>query len=297
VRVLGPLQCLNIRLGNWRPLDLEDDNSLFSILSLLEMVSDERKPSRAPHPPIVEAIVDIDCVLSPRSKLEDLEMSARDSLREKYPLLQRRFLQQFQIHHQGEVKSKNDIEEGSLDALLFRSADNLQLTQFRRTGFSFNRLAPYHGMNEYFPEIERTWNNYRLIADPLRIGRIGLRMINRIELPLDQSGIVELDSFFKTGPRLPVVEGRSLTFTGFLNQHQIFVKDSGDYADISLAIEGRSEEKISVILDINAFDKRSREELDWEEIEPVLQSLRSLKNQLFFNTLTEECLNLYTCQS
>jgi uncharacterized protein (TIGR04255 family) len=109
-----------------------------------------------PHPPIVEVIVDIDCELPPGVNLADLETSARDSLRDGYPQLQKRLLQQVQIRQQGDAAPEHELRDEGLDTLLFRSADNRQLTQFRRSGYSFNRLAPYEGMDLYLPEIERT---------------------------------------------------------------------------------------------------------------------------------------------
>lgn len=253
--------------------------------------------SRVPHPPIVEAIVDIDCELPPGVKLEDLETPARDSLREQYPQVQKRLLQQFQIRQQGDAAPEHELKDGRLDALLFRSEDNLQLTQFRRSGYSFNRLAPYEGMDAYLPEIERTWGNYCSIAQPLRIRKIGLRMINRIAVPIGANGGLSLDAYLKTGPRLPTVDGRALSFTGFLNQHQILDEGTGHQVNIALAVEGKKENRLILLLDIDTFDVHPRETLEWAEIAPVIQSLRNLKNELFFNILTEQCLNLYTCQS
>lgn len=254
-------------------------------------------PTTEPHPPIVEAIVDIDCELPPGVNLSDLEVSASDSLRDSYPQLQKRLLQQVQIRQQGDAAPEHEFSNGGLDTLLFRSADNRQLTQFRSSGYSFNRLAPYEGMDVYLPEIKRTWENYRTIARPLRIGKIGLRTVNRIALPLNTEGGVELETYLQTGPRLPKVAGRALSFTGFLNQHQIVDQDTGHQANIALAIEGKKEGKLILLLDIDAFDLRPRETLEWTEIVPVINSLRNLKNELFFNTITKECLNLYTCQS
>jgi uncharacterized protein (TIGR04255 family) len=254
-------------------------------------------PTTEPHPPIVEAIVDLDCELPPGMNLADLETSARDSLRDGYPQLQKRLLQQVQIRQQGDAAPEHALSDGELDTLLFRSEDNRQLTQFRRSGYSFNRLAPYEGMDVYLPEIKRTWENYCAIARPLRIGKVGLRTVNRIALPLNAEGGVELETYLKTGPRLPNVPGRALSFTGFLNQHQVVDPGSGHQANIALAIEGKKEGKLILILDIDVFDLRPREHLEWTEIVPVIQSLRNLKNELFFNILTKECLNLYTCQS
>jgi len=260
------------------------------------MIATEPHRFSLPRPPIVEAIVDIDCKLPPDANLASLEGAARDSLKDSYPQLQKRLLQEVKIRQQGDTAPEHELSNG-LAALLFRSADGRQLTQFRRSGYSFNRLAPYDGMDVYLPEIERTWENYRMIARPLRIGKIGLRTINRIALPLDENGGLDLDAYLKTGPRLPSVNNRALSFTGFLNQHQIVDQATGHQANIVMALEGKNEDNLILLLDIDAFEIRSREALQWSEVATVIQTLRDLKNELFFNILTEKCLNLHTSHS
>lgn len=205
-------------------------------------------------------------------------------------------LHQFQIRKQGEAPPEHSVRDEGLDALLFRSEDGKQLTQFRRTGYSFNRLAPYEGMDLYLPEIQRTWENYRSIVDPLRIRKIGLRTINRIALPLGPEGNLELDLYFRTGPQIPKVQERTLTFTGFLNQHQIADVKTGQLANIVLATQEANAGKLTILLDIDAYDARLRESLDWEGIWQSIDSLRSLKNEIFYEIVTDECLKLFSGQ-
>ncbi len=253
----------------------------------------DEEPFQLPFPPIIEAIVDIDCELPAGTSPGDLESAAQESLCKTYPQLQKRMLQQFQIHKQAEKPPEPRLKEG-LDALLFRSEDGKQLTQFRRSGYSFNRLAPYAGMDACLPEIQRTWENYRTIAKPLRIRKIGLRTINRIGLPLNPDGGLDLGRYLSTGPQIPKVDGRDFTFTGFLNQHQIVDKRSGQQANIVLATKEVRDGKLVVLLDIDAYDPRPRESLEWVDVSAVVGSLRDLKNDLFRNIVTKECINLFS---
>lgn len=237
--------------------------------------------------------MDIDCELPPAVKLSDLETVAQESLKDSYPKLEKRMLQHFQIRKQGEEPPEHSMKEG-LDAFLFRSEDGKQLTQFRRLGYAFNRLAPYEGMDTYLPEIQRTWENYCSIAKPLRIRKIGLRTINRIQLPLNPTGDLDLGKYLSTGPQIPKVDGRNFTFTGFLNQHQIADPGTGQQANIILATKEAQGGKLTIILDIDAFDPKPRESLEWAEVGTVLGLLRSLKNDLFRKIVTEECLKLFS---
>jgi uncharacterized protein (TIGR04255 family) len=261
------------------------------------MADVESKPFNLKTSPIVEAILDIDCEFPPGLSLPELEASAQESLRATYPQLQKRVLQQVQIRQQGGGPPEHEVLLGGLDRLLFRSEDGKQLTQFRRGGYSFNRLAPYEGMDAYLGEIQRTWENYCGITQPLRIRKIGLRMINRISLPANAEGGINLHDYLKVGPCLPSIESRDLTFTGFLNQHSLVDKITGHQANLSLATEGGANGNLIVLLDIDVFEFRPLESLDWTKIAPIIHSLRNLKNDLFRNTITKKCLSLFTCQS
>lgn len=201
---------------------------------------------------------------------------------------------QFKIQPEGKSTPAQQVK-ADLEALLFRSDDGRQLTQFRTGGYSFNRLAPYEGLDIYLPEIKRTWENYVAIASPVSLRKIGLRTINRISLPLDEHGRLQLNDYLKTDPRLPQVEGRALSFTGFINQHQLRDEASGQEATLVLASQGHKEGSLILLLDIHASDPSAAriQPDDWDGINTVIQSLRLLKNGLFANTLTEKCLSQF----
>jgi len=105
------------------------------------------------------------------------------------------------------------------------------LTKVRMQGFSFNRLAPYTSLDDYLPEIERTWGLFASIASPVQIRVVRLRYINRILLPLT-NGRVELEDYLKVGPRLP--DEDRLRFAGFLNQYAAVEIDTGHQVNIVL---------------------------------------------------------------
>ena len=253
-------------------------------------------PFRLDHPPIIEAIVDIDCELSPSPTLADLEQAALESLQDRYPKLEKRMFHQYgaKIPKPGEAPSNFSMQNEALDGLLFRSEDGKQLTQFRSGGYSFNRLAPYEGMDRYLPEIERTWENYCRIAQPLRIGKIGLRTMDQIEIPLNPAAPTDLSRYFTLMPHLPKVGRRALAFTGFLHQHQIVDAETGQQVSMTLAHCGFKEEKVVIFMDVDVYDPTPRESMRWEDVAPAIRSLRSLKNEFFLAMVTEECLKLFS---
>lgn len=241
------------------------------------------------NPPIIEAVVDIDCDLPPALDLGTLEAPAREALRDQYPKFRAQFLQEHAIEAPVGTPPKVSVRRG-LQAFQFRHDDERQLVQLRTAGFSFNRLAPYTSLDDYLPEIERTWGAVVRLASPMQVRQIRLRYINRILLPLVE-GHVELDDYLAIGPRLP--EERSLTFVGFLDRHALVETVTGNRVNIILASQPGEATRLPVILDIEAVADTSIEPKDWPAILASIQSLRSLKNLVFRRTLTEQCLTLF----
>ena len=174
-------------------------------------------------PPIVEAVLDIDCDMPPAFDLVALEPSAHDALRQHYPNLRKQFIQEHRFVAPIDGAPKMTSKQG-IQALQFLQDGERQLVQVRVQGFSFNRLAPYVSLDDYLPEMERTWRLFVGFAAPVQVRLVRLRYINRILLPVT-AGRVELDDYLKLGPRLPDEE--KLTFAGFLNQHSAVEAECG----------------------------------------------------------------------
>lgn len=241
------------------------------------------------NPPIIEVILDIDCELLPSFQLQSAEAELRDVVGDAYPKTRHQMVQDHKISPQADAPPQISLRSG-LQALQFLSVDEKQIVQFRTGGFSFNRLAPYSQLDDYLPEIQRTWEAFIGIAKPVLIRKIGLRTINKIRLPMSD-GTVKLDDYIKTGPRLPDEE--SLGFVGFLNHHMAAEPATGNRVNIVLTTLQAEKEHLPLILDIDAFRELKTDPFGWQDTLKVLKSLRDLKNRVFKNTLTEQCLDLF----
>jgi len=254
-------------------------------------MSSENQP--IPSAPIIEAVVDIDCDLPTGVDHQALRTAAGDALRERYPKFRQQLIQQHVFKQEGGQPPEMQISQGQ-GAMQFLAEDEKQLVQFRPNGFSFNRLAPYGSLDEYFPEIEATWKTFLELARPVVIRKIGIRMINRILLPMD-GGRVELGRFLEMPPRLPET-GSPLMFLGFLDQQTALDPSTQNHANIVKTAEPHQGDQLPIILDIEVFHPLQTSPTDWQPIRDRLDSLRSLKNRIFRNTLTPQCLNLFSPQ-
>lgn len=240
--------------------------------------------------PIVEAVLDIDCDMPLTTDIAALEASAQADYGKQYPEFRPQFIQGFMFEASAEEASKVTMGSRGIQALQFLQEDGKQLVQVRTQGYSFNRLAPYGSLDDYLPEMERTWHLFTKIAQPVKIRTVRLRYINRLLLPLE-AGRIELDEYLAHDPRLPSDTG--LELTGFVHQHSAVEVGTGNQVHLVLAGQAPEQEKLPVIFDIQAFHSGDLEPSDWKGILSRVESLRRLKNLVFRKSLTKKCLNLF----
>jgi uncharacterized protein (TIGR04255 family) len=236
-------------------------------------------------PPIIEAIVDIECDFKHGQDLGALEAPARQRFSGDYPKFRSQFLQELHFQVSGNEPARSTAHQG-LQALQFLKGDERQLVQVRASGYSFNRLAPYTSFDEYLPEIRRTWDLYRDVASPIQIKSVRLRYINRIHLPLTE-GSVKFDEYLQVGSRPPDEE--RLMFRSFLTQYNAVDADTGH----QVTSQRQEPDGVPVIFDNGASATLSGDPDSWDRLNETLNALRALKNRVFRNTLTPKCLSLF----
>jgi uncharacterized protein (TIGR04255 family) len=244
---------------------------------------------KLPNPPIVEAVLDIECDLPPGQKLTALEGPASECFRDRYPKKRATLLQQHQIVTKPDAPPELSVCRG-VQAFQFVAEDEKQLVQVRVQGFSFNRLAPYTSLDDYLPEMERTWRLYLTIAAPVQVRVIRLRYINRIMLPTTDKGI-RLEEYLRIVTQLP--DEDKMTCVGFLNQITAVENETGHHANIVLTVEPLEGDKVPIIFDNCVASPAQGQPEDWAWLLAKIQALRGLKNRTFRSILTERCLNLF----
>ncbi len=240
--------------------------------------------------PIIEAVLDIDCDMPPGQQFAALEKSARDALRPEYPKFRTAFIQTHQIETKVDQPPQMSVQH-AIQAFQFLNDDEKQIVQFRTQGFSFNRLSPYTSLDDYLPKIEHAWKLFISIASPVQIRTVRLRYINRILLPLTNNEPVELSDYLKIGPRLP--DEKRFTLVGFLDQQTAVEVATGNRVNIILTGQPSENDKAPIIFDTTAESAIKVEPENWDLLLTQIMSLRALKNHIFKNTLTEQCLNLF----
>jgi uncharacterized protein (TIGR04255 family) len=243
------------------------------------------------NPPIVEAVVDLDCAMPAEFDLKDKKEAATRVFRANYPTLKHRFLHEHEI--EAAPGTTRHTARHRLQALQFASKDEKQLVQVRDQGFSFNRLAPYTTLDDYIGEIERLWSLFTKLTSPEDVRIVRLRYINRIMLPGPLSKL-KLDDYVQLSTRLT---DDSLQPVGFLHRYDAKEPGTGNDVRVILASQQETNDGVPVILDNSVGTAVRAEPDDWTLILDKIQSLRVTKNRVFWNTLTEKCIQRFQPQA
>lgn len=168
-----------------------------------------------PRAPIVEAVIQVHA--RPEVSWEEKEISA--CLKPKLLEFEKSFSRNAVQHKVtlGAAQQPQASEQNlGWHGLLCQSKD--QSVQFNRDGFVFSRLQPYQGWNQFFGDAMRLWKIYLETARPKEMQRIGLRFINKIQLPPKE---VDFEKYIQPYPEPPF--NLELPFLSFFHHDTLAV--------------------------------------------------------------------------
>jgi len=237
-----------------------------------------------PHAPINEAILDVRVSARRDLKVEDfLEHSG--PLKDHFPeRLERRgfqFSSEIEVGRSGEARTTDLGVQG----YFFKSADGLDIAQFRIDGFTLNRLRPYQSWDAWFPLFVRTWAHYVEVARPARATRIAARCINHIPLPL--RGVLQdyLSNPPKVPPQLPNVMSSFVTSVALWKSD-----DPALGVNLTQALEPQEGGNQRLVIDVDAFRTG---DLGTNELLTHFEELHQLRDHAFFESITDAAKDLF----
>ncbi|MGH7149661.1 MAG: TIGR04255 family protein [Planctomycetota bacterium] len=241
-----------------------------------------------PRAPIVEALIDLRVEAPQGAEVRRLgDLGERIAAR--YPAREERKGRRVQVDLGPDRASLVREDEPALHGYAFRSGDGRQVVQVSSEGFTVNRLKPYLGWDPLREEARVLWEEYRRIVSPVRVVRLAVRTINRIELPLP---VGEMRQFFRTFPE--IAPGLPQGMLEFLLR--VVVQDPAlrAHAIVTQGLEPLAPEatRAPVILDVDVFRECGCPP-ESPEVWSLLEGLRELKNRVFFESLTERTVDLF----
>jgi len=195
-------------------------------------------------PPIIEAICEFQ--FDPTSPWDvTIPGLLFEKLGKEYPHKRQRKIVNQETSDTGEGPRTNIT---LIDRAQFYNETETALVQVNAHFLAVNHLKPYPSWAEFLPLIKKGLDAYVQVASPGAMRRVGLRYINRIELP---GGRVDLGDYFEFRPYL----GRSIPpdYVDSIVGITIPFDDPGGLLRVQLTKETSTAEKIPMILDLDHF--------------------------------------------
>ncbi|MCK9333383.1 MAG: TIGR04255 family protein [Candidatus Cloacimonetes bacterium] len=128
-------------------------------------------------------------------------------VREVFPHREQHVIQEINIMPR-DPNGKTQIRK--IDQVRFLNSTKKTFIQIGPRTLSINQLKPYNSWVDFKHNIEYTFEKLNSFMELTAVQRIGLRYINRIEIPTEENK-VHLDTYFDfrpfCGPRLPQLHG------------------------------------------------------------------------------------------
>ncbi len=235
--------------------------------------------------PIQEALLDFQVVLPTESEQLDFKLFGQ-GLEDRFPERQKRveLVQSFQFaDDQKQIPPVKNIA-----GYLFTSKPHGKIVQARRDGFTFNKLRPYSKWDDFSAEAKELWTRYLDFAHPIAVKRIGLRYINRIEIPDSLTDLRELCLLF---PAIP--KGVPDVWFEYFQRLASQLEDGG-ISIVTLSIDAPSQSsKAAIILDIDVVKTLDNVPPATEALWNQCEILRTWKNGIFDASLTPKAKELF----
>ena len=241
-----------------------------------------------PNAPITEAIFDIRAKLPDGSDL-NIFQKFQENIKDRFEdrKIRHFFQAEFKLSP-GKDESVPIIPKGKADGYLFRSANEHKIVQARLDGFTFNKLKPYEDWEKFYGEARSLWELYKRIIKPIRVDRIGLRYINRIEIPIP---FADFNEYILTNPH--IAPGLPQALSHLFMRIEIPNDEIGAIAIITQTTQKPTESnKLPLIFDIDVIKKANYTE-EMSELWSDFNKLRNFKNDIFFNSITDKTKELF----
>lgn len=236
-----------------------------------------------PRPPITEAVIELR--FKERFAVRDMERM-RDQFKREFPRVEATY----------DVKV-NVVADGNAAAAAEQSGFRLTSTDAKSLVLLFarnivtSRLAPYLGWDQLFGKTLENFAVVTKIVGRPPLDRLGVRFINRIDLPSKMIEGRDPAELFNVGVALPKDLGSSLG--QYSMSARIVEKETGCKLRIQSSIVAPALiDHVSISLDIDAYlegDIPMRPEEIWAE----LAKLRQAKNRVFESCITGQVRELF----
>lgn len=231
------------------------------------------------HPPIIEAVVEFLAAAKPDDKKSAKAIAALKKVYDEYRSQTQRDLTLDVRQPRNPVHSEREVPVHS-----FFGANMSQRAVIRDASFLVLKTAPYKSWPDFRERIVRDRGIWHKYIGNQKIHRLGMRYINRIDLPLEE-GRVGLQDYLSVYPQVP----ENLELSGKYTMNiQSRLSDLGATLTItSSTLESPLPNHAAVILDFDILKVFDRIVTDEEAME-FFDQARLKKNEVFESAITDK---------
>jgi len=149
----------------------------------------------------------------------------------------------------------------------------------------WTRLAPYQGWDEFIARVKRDYEALLDVFGRRKLVRMGVRYINRFDIPAEVDGRIQYESYLAVNIRVPQIYPAVLNY-GWRFEHEIVAKD------LLLILQSATAEQVlpntgAFLLDIDVIAGGTLP-IKLDEIFAKLEEMRDVKNQAFETSITDK---------
>ena len=232
-------------------------------------------------PPITEAVIGIN-FSSPISP-SDIEAVVK-KFSSSYPDYQTVSTYDVSVELVNDQTSKPTADFNQLIGHRLSTADMTQILLLWPSSITISQLSPYQGWDDLFKRFVRDWSVLKRIIGFQTISRVGVRYINRVDIPVTES-ILEYEKYLNIYPKMPEL----------LNHLEAYAMQSAAHLkDIDCQLKLNTASVPSPLLDHGSFvidqdiSKAINPPQSDKDIYDLLNKIRVQKNLIF-----EACINVH----
>lgn len=244
------------------------------------------------RPPITEAVIGI-AFSSP------IDPSQLDSIANKFQATYPHKQQVSTFDLSVEINSTNpDANRANLKPTIghrLSTDDQTQLLVLWPNSFTLSQLPPYQGWEAFIQRFEKDWGILKRTRGFQQISRIGVRYINRIDIPAnladgENETLVEHEQFLNIYPKLPDMLN---PLDAYAVQASIYLKDINCQLTMnSASVPSPLLRHISFIIDIDIYSDKTVPQSD-PQIMELLNRIRTKKNMIFESCISQPARELF----
>jgi uncharacterized protein (TIGR04255 family) len=242
------------------------------------------KPRPLRRPPITEALVDFGAEIQ---RPKEIFEGFAETLKPEFPKIE--VVNEFRAQLRVEAGKliPPDTEHLGFAGIRLSSPDEKLILQLRPNGLTLNNVKGYIGGDEIITRALSLWAGFANHMGIRSVRRIAFRYINHFQLPFRDGD--EFNRFLTVAPQMP--EQTPQDVTEFLSRVVVRVDERNATAIVTQRLNP-AQPGSTFMIDLDVY-RQGEFSANPDDLRPVLESLRVLRNEIFFGLLTEEAVELF----